>query len=288
MSGALDSGTATAETLVAPLERRALVRRRASEWLAKPLVLRLLSLLVVLGLWQLIGSHYPYSMSSPSAVVHAGVRDMRGQVLPAFKDTLWSFFLGYGICILVGIPVGLLMARSRVAELALGPYVNALYATPRLAFIPVMIIWLGVTFQLRLAVVIVSGVFPIILNTYLGGKEVDRNLLDAGVAFAASRFQILRTIVIPGSLHFIFAGLRIGLGRALIGVVVAEIEASVVGVGNLINEDAKTLQIGAMFVPIILLGLFSIVCSMFLKRAERWTTMPWSRSRRVGPWPSRA
>ncbi len=87
------------------------------------------------------------------------------------------------------------MARSRLVELALEPYVSALYATPRLALIPVLILWLGITFQMRFAVVVMSGVFPIILNTYLGGKEVDRNLLDAGRAFDAGRLQMLRTIV---------------------------------------------------------------------------------------------
>jgi len=250
-------------------------------WVTKPATLRMLSLLVVIGLWQLIGRNQPFSLSSPSAIVHAAFRDMHHEVLPAFGDTLKGFSLGFLICILIGVPGGLLMARSRIAELAFVPYVSALYATPRLALIPVLILWFGLTFQMRLSVVIVSGLFPILLNAYIGGKEVDRNMIEVGTAFAAGRLRILHTIIVPGSLHYIFAGIRIGLGRALIGVIVAEIETSIIGVGNLISKDGASLRIADMWVPIIMLGIFSIGCSIFLKWAERWTTMPWTRSRRV-------
>lgn len=256
-------------------------------WLTKPLTLRLLSLAVVLALWQLIGRNQPYSLSSPSAIATAGWHDFAGQVVPAFRDTLWGFFLGFLVCIVVGVPFGLLMARLRVLELALVPYVSALYATPRLAIIPVLILWLGISFKLRLAVTIVSGLFPILLNTYIGGKEVDRNLIEVGTAFAAGRARILKTIVFPGSLPYVFAGVRIGLGRALIGIIVAEIETSVVGVGNLISVDAQTLHIADMWVPIICLGIFSIGCSVLLKRSERWATMPWTRSLAEVRWLSR-
>ena len=255
-------------------------------WVTKPTSLRLLSLLVVIGLWQLIGRHQPYSISSPSQIVHAAFRDMHHEVLPAFADTLKGFSIGYAFCILFGVPAGLLMAQSRIAEIAFVPYVSALYATPRLALIPVLILWFGLTFQMRLSVVIVSGLFPVILNAYIGGKEVDRNQIEVGTAFAAGRLRILRTIIVPGSLHYIFAGIRIGLGRALIGIIVAEIETSIIGVGNLISKDGATLHIADMWVPIIMLGIFSIVCSIFLKWAERWTTMPWTRSRRLVAWPS--
>lgn len=251
-----------------------------------PWTLRIVSLATLLIVWQLVGESNPYSISDPAAIYRAFVETWQTEVLPAFGETLSAFVLGYLICVVVGIPLGLVMARSRLVEIALGPYVSALYATPRLALIPVMIIWFGVTFELRLAVVIISGVFPIVVNTWLGAKEVDRNLLDAGVAFAGNQLQLLRTIVIPGSLHYIFAGLRIGLGRALVGTIVAEIVTSVVGVGHLLEESANTLLIAEMWVAIILLGFFALACSSVLKWGERWATMPWTR-RRVSLWPSR-
>ncbi len=246
--------------------------------LRRPAVLRLLSVAVVLGGWQLFGT--PYSTSFPSSIATSAVHTFTSQVVPAFGDTLKGFAAGYALCIVAGVSLGLLMARSRVVELALEPYVNALYATPRLALIPVLILWLGVNFQMRLAVVVVSGLFPIILNTYLGAREADPNLLDVGQAFAANRLQVLRSDVFPGSLPYIFAGLRIGLGRAFIGIIVAEIETSALGIGNLINQDATTIHMAAMWVAIICLGILSIILSSALKAAERWSTMPWLRGRR--------
>ena len=256
--------------------------RRVRGWLAKPVVLRLLSVAVVLVGWQLFGT--AYSTSYPSSIFHSAIKTLWSDVVPAFKDTLEGFGVGYSICIVAGVPIGLLMARSRLVELVLEPYVSALYATPRLALIPVLILWLGVNFQLRVAVVIVSGLFPIVLNAYLGGREVDPNLLDVGTAFSANSFQILRTVVYPGSLPYIFAGIRIGLGRAFIGIIVAEIETSAIGIGNLISSDAGSLQMAAMWVAIISLGVVSILLSTGLKWAERWSTMPWLRTRRIRGW----
>jgi NitT/TauT family transport system permease protein len=248
----------------------------------RSLVLRLLSVAVVLGGWQLFGT--AYSTSFPSSIARSAVHTFASEVVPSFQDTLEGFGVGFAICIVVGVPLGLLMARSRIAELALEPYVNALYATPRLALIPVLILWLGVNFHLRVAVVIVSGLFPIVLNSYLGAREVDPKLLDVGKAFAATRFQVLRTIVFPGSLAYTFAGIRIGFGRAFIGMIVAEIETSAVGIGNLISQDASEIRMDAMWVAIISLGLFSIVLSVGMKMAERWATMPWLRGGRARRW----
>jgi NitT/TauT family transport system permease protein len=146
--------------------------------------------------------------------------------------------------------------------------------------IPVLILWLGIDFKMRFAVVLVSGVFPIILNAYIGGKEVDRNLLDAGRAFAGSQLQIMRTIVVPASLPYIFAGLRLGLARAFIGIIVAEIETSVLGIGNLINKDVQVLRFEDMWVAIITLGFLSMIFTAVLKRTERWATQPWARGSR--------
>jgi NitT/TauT family transport system permease protein len=260
--------------------------RRVRGSLGRPLVLRLLSIAVVLVGWQLFGTSY--STSYPSSIAHELVKTFWSEIAPAFKDTLEGFGLGYAICIVAGVPIGLLMARSRLVELILEPYVNALYATPRLALIPVLILWLGVNFQMRVSVVIVSGLFPIVLNTYLGGRETDPNLLDVGSAFSANSFQVLRTIVFPGSLPYVYAGMRIGIGRAFIGIIVAEIETSTLGIGNLISTDAGSLRMAAMWAAIFSLGVLSIVLSTGLKRLERRTTMPWLRAGRARRWLSHA
>ncbi len=277
--------TAVATRAMRGAETRARAAARAA--LDKPWVVRTLSLVVVLGAWQLFGN--AYSTSFPSDIVRAFPHEFWHHVAPGFADTLKGFGAGYGVCIVAGIPIGLAMARSRLVELICEPYVNALYATPRLALIPVLILWLGITFEMRFAVVVVSGLFPIVLNTYLGGKEVDPNLLDAGRAFNASGLQTLRTIVVPASLPYIFAGLRLGMARSFIGIIVAELETSVLGIGNVINRDVMALRFDHMWVAIVSLGVFSIAVTALLKWAERWATMPWLRAgRRGGLWPSRA
>jgi NitT/TauT family transport system permease protein len=245
------------------------------DWLRSPAGVRVISLICVAAIWEFAGRIEPLIASYPSQIIRAGIDTFAGEVLPAFIQTLYGFSVGFGLSVIFGIPIGLLMSRSRLLELSLSPYVTALYATPRVALIPLLILWLGIDFNLRVGVVIVSGIFPIILNTYLGGKEVDRELLDVGVAFAATRFQQLVTIVVPASLPYTYAGLRIGIARALIGAIVAELTVAAGGVGGIIKESAKALQMAEMFVPIILLGLLSIALASIVRWAERRTTMPW-------------
>lgn len=240
-------------------------------------VLRIVSLVVVLSVWEIYGRANPLAASYPTQIVAAARETLVPVVLPAFGETLHGFGVGYGISILIGVPLGLLMSQSRVLELSIAPYVSALYAMPRVALIPVLILWLGVSFELRVGVVIVSAVFAIILNTYLGGKEVDSELLDVGRAFVAGRARTIATIVVPASAPYIFAGLRIGMARALIGIVVAEIAASSAGVGRVIKSSGQYLQMARMFVPIILLGLFAIALTGLFHRVERRVTMPWMR-----------
>jgi ABC-type nitrate/sulfonate/bicarbonate transport system permease component len=245
-------------------------------------VLRGLSLLVVLVLWQLIGRTFPTAASYPSQIFDEAVHHTGSQIAPAFRETLSSFLLAYAICVVAGIPIGLLMARSRIVELALRPYVSILYATPIVVFIPLLIVYLGVTYELRLVAALLVGIFPIVLNTYIGAQQVERDLLDAGGAFNGSQLQILRTVVVPGSLPYIFAGLRIGFGHAMVATIVAEMEGTVAGVGGMIDKYAQNLEIPAMWVLIILLGAFSVLGSTLLRAAERWASQPWDRKRLHG------
>ena len=142
-------------------------------WLGRPVVQRVLSVLVVLGLWQLIGSHYQYSMSSPSAIVDGARSSLFSEVFPAFGQTLVSFALGFAISVVVGVPVGIAMARVRFIRTAIEPYVLMLYSMPMLALIPVLIIVFGISFELRVTGVVLFGIFAIIVNTFTGASRVD-------------------------------------------------------------------------------------------------------------------
>jgi NitT/TauT family transport system permease protein len=250
-------------------------------WLSRPAIQRILSVLVVLGAWQLIGSHFPYSMSSPKAIVSGAGNSLFSQVFPAFGQTLESFGLGFAISVLVGVPVGIAMARIKVIRIAIEPYVLMLYSMPMLALIPILIIVFGISFELRVTGVVLFGIFAIIVNTFTGASRVDPALEDVGISFVASPWKRLTAIIFPGSLRYIFAGIRIGFGHGMIGAVVIEIEASAVGMGNLLSQYIQALQLGKFFVVVVVLGIFSIICSLLIRAAERWCTEPWRRQHRL-------
>lgn len=253
-------------------------------FLAKDAFVRISSIVVVLTLWELIGSHYPYSMSSPWGVALAIRQYLGPQVLPAALQTLKTFSIGFAICVVFGIPIGLAMARIKVVRVALEPYVTIFYSLPMLALFPLLILAFGINTQLRIAACVMFGIFGIITNTFLGASRVDATLEDVGRSFVASGWKRLTTIIFPGSLDYIFAGVRVGFGHALIGAVVIEMEASMVGVGSLLQRYAQNLQLAAFFVVVLVLGFFSILFSIAHRRLQRWATMPWERSHRTADW----
>ncbi len=237
--------------------------------------LRVLSLLVVCMVWEIWGRANPFFASYPTAIVGAGGRILLPEVLPALVTTVWALFVGMAISIPIGVAFGFAMARFRLVEIAFLPYINAIYATPRIALIPILVLWLGIDFNLRVTIVALGAVFPIIINSYSGAKHVDEELLDTGRAFMASERQLLRTIVLPATTPFVFAGLRIGLGRGVSGVIVAEMTSALTGIGRILISHAKYLQIAELFVGIMALGLFSLVLFDLLNRSQRHLT-PWA------------
>lgn len=255
--------------------------KRIRAWSTRPVVLRIASLVIFLLCWEWFGRDHAMVTSYPTAIVAAGVRDFVPVVIPAFTETLKGLSVGFGLSILIGVPVGLLMSGVRTVEVALAPYVSAFYATPRITLIPVLVLWLGISFDLRIGIVVLSAVFPIILNTWLGGKEVSNDLLDVGRAFNSSGIRAYWSIRLRACLPFVFSGLRIGLGRGLMGIVLAEIFTSAGGVGNAIIYDAKYFHIDSMFVMVVLLGLLGLLITEGLGRLERRLVAPWERSTRA-------
>ncbi len=166
-------------------------------------------------------------------------------------ETLVSLIAGLVAAVVVGIPVGILMGRSKIARLALDPYVTFLYVLPTIALIPLLIVWFGFELTLRIVMVFLSAVFPIIINTTAGVLNVDPELLDIGRSFTASEKQIVNTIVLPSAVPYMFAGLRIAFGAGFVGVIVAEMTASLAGLGGMIFRASGNFKTAEMFVPII-------------------------------------
>lgn len=241
-------------------------------------LVRVASLVGVLILWEFAGRVNPTFLSYPSEIARAGwqILIVNRELVHAFGQTLWGLFVGYVLAVVIAISTGYLMAASRVVDIALLPYVNALYATPRIALIPLLVLWVGIQFELRVTIVVLSSIFPMILTVRDGARATAEDYLDVARCFVASRWQTWRTTVLPGSLPYAFAALRIGLQRALIGVIVAEMAASVAGTGRLILEYGQFFQTDKLLVPIIIIGLFSIFLTAALKWFQHLVT-PWRR-----------
>lgn len=239
-------------------------------------VQRILSVIVVLVAWQLVGSENSFTTPSPLAVFRAATQDLETEVLPAFGATLATFGIGFAISVVVGVPVGLAMARIRVVRVILEPYVNTFYSLPMVALFPVLLLSFGIGFGLRVAATVLFGIFAVIVNTFVGASSVDPALEDTAKVFVASPWKRLTTVILPFSLHYIFAGIRIAFGHGMIGAVVIELEASAIGVGYLLGQDARMLRLDKFFVVVLVLGIFSILAGVVMRRSERALTEPWT------------
>jgi ABC-type nitrate/sulfonate/bicarbonate transport system permease component len=249
---------------------------RATRVMTSDRTLRVLSVVGVLAIWELLGRQAPLFASYPTQILVAfwETTVTQNRLIPALAVTLQALAVGFAISAVLGVGIGFLMGRIRIVELVLDPYVSALYSTPRITLIPVLILWLGVDFELRVTMCVLSAVFPIIINVHAGVKAVDRELIDTGRAFAATSPQILRTVVFPASLPYIFTGLRVGIARALVGIVVAEMSAAVTGTGYLLLFYGRYFQTDKLMGPVIVLGLVSILLAVGVSRVQR-LVMPW-------------
>ena len=246
-------------------------RRQTPSW-----VITVASVAVVLIIWEIFGRQInPVFGSYPTAIAAAFWELLiSGQLGAALYDSLRPFVLGYGLAIVVGIPVGLVVGRFRVAEAALGLYVTAGYAMPLVALVPLLILWLGLGFAVKVAVVFLMSLFPIIINTWLGVVAVPKTLIEVGKSFVAPDLVILRRIILPATLPYIMAGIRLAVGRAVVAMVIAEFFTTISGLGAVIINSANNFDTATMFVPIIILMVMAIGLNWLIGWVER----------RVAPW----
>ena len=181
-----------------------------------------------------------------------------GQLGTALYSSLRPFVAGYGLAIVIGVPLGLVIGRFRVAEAALGIYVTAGYAMPLVALVPLLMLWLGLGFGVKVAVVFLMSLFPIVINTWLGVIAVPKTLIEVGKSFVAPDLVILRRIILPATLPYIMAGIRLAVGRAVVAMVIAEFFTTISGLGAVIINSANNFDTATMFVPIIILMLMAV------------------------------
>ena len=234
------------------------------------------SLVVLLAVWEWFGRDInPVFGSYPSAIAIA-FWDLAqsGKLGEAMLQSLQPFVAGYTLAILFGVPLGLIIGRYRVAEAALGIYVTAGYAMPLVALVPLLVLWLGLGFAVKAAVVFLMSVFPICINTWLGVTAVPKSLIEVGKSFVAPNAVILRRIVLPATLPYSMAGIRLAVGRAVVAMVIAEFFTTISGLGAIIINSANNFDTATMFVPIVVLMVLAIGLNSLIGVVERWVA-PW-------------
>jgi ABC-type nitrate/sulfonate/bicarbonate transport system permease component len=235
------------------------------------MVVRGLSIGLFLVAWEIYGrSLNPIFLSYPTAIVAAAYELIStGQLQLALIQSLTSLIGGFGIAIVVGIGVGLLMGLYRTVELALDPFVIALYNTPTVAIVPLIQLWLGFDTEAKVVVVFLSAVFPIIINTHAGVRDTSQASVDVARAFGANDRQVMSKVVVPNAVPFIAAGLRLAVGRAVVGVTVAEFFMVLNGLGGLIILFSNTFATAKLYVPTLTLVALGFLFTEAARRLER-------------------
>ena len=270
MVDVVHAGSAQAASEAAP-DATAAPRRSLPNW-----VITVGSLIVLLGAWEIFGRDInPVFGSYPSAIAEAFWQLARtGKLWTALLDSLRPFLLGYALAIVIGIPIGLVTGRFRVVEAAIGIYITAGYAMPLVALVPLLVLWLGLGFAVKVAVVFLMSVFPICINTWLGVTAVPKSLIEVGKSFVAPDSVILRRIILPATLPYIMAGIRLAVGRAVVAMVIAEFFTTISGLGAIIINSANNFDTATMFVPIVILMVMAIGLNSLIGLIERWVA-PW-------------
>jgi len=225
-----------------------------------PNLIRTASVIVFLILWEIYGRRTdPILFTYPTAIAVAFWKLLiSGELVQQLLVSLSALASGFGASLVLGVILGLAMGRSRLAEAALQPHINALYATPQVALTPLLMMWFGLGFAVKVAVVFLFAFFPILINTASGAKNVSASMVEVGRAYLAPPRQILFKIVFPAALPFIMAGVRIAIGRGLVGMIVAELFTAITGLGAMLSLYGNIFETAKMFVVIIILALLGI------------------------------
>jgi NitT/TauT family transport system permease protein len=232
-------------------------------------------IVILLAFWESVPLWYtlPKGMAlfftTPSKVAAAFQQLLiNGEIEKHFYVSAVAFLAGLGLSIVVGLPLGLLMGRSQTLEALLDPYVTSFNASPRIVWLPLMILWFGIGIWSKIVIVFAGAVFPLLINTYAGVKNVNRVLVNVVRSFGANEWQLMKIVVLPNSLPYIIAGLRLAIGRAILGVVVGEFFGSSQGLGYMIASAATNYKVDVVFVGVAIFMALSVILTLAVKQLE--------------------
>ncbi|MET0472275.1 MAG: ABC transporter permease, partial [Xanthobacteraceae bacterium] len=217
--------------------------------------------------WQL----KPIFISSPTLVAAAAYRMffVTGEI---WRDLAWSgmsYVLGLALAIAVGIPLGLAAGWYRRFSYAVEPLLAALHATPQVAFMPLLVIWVGTGVGTRVLIIFLLAVLPLAINAHAAVRTTDPRLIKVAASFSAGDWRLFRTIILPSTIPFLLAGLRLAIGRGMIGVVVGEIYGSAAGVGAMISQAGSRFQTDKVFVGVLTIVAIGVTLVEIVRRIER-------------------
>jgi NitT/TauT family transport system permease protein len=252
--------------------------RKPQFWPRRPLF-RWGFVALILIVWEILGPLVnPILFSYPSKIAVAFYQlTLSGELMHYAAESLQVLFYGLGLAILVGVPLGVLMARYRPVDWALELPINALYSTPMVALVPILVLWFGIYMQAKVIIVFLFAVFPILINTYHGVRECDKNMLEVARSFRSPEWRTWQDVLLPFALPYIAAGIRLAIGRGLVGMVIAEFYTTISGLGFMITRYANVFETDKTFVPVLLLMFLGITLTAALKWVER-RIAPWSRA----------
>jgi sulfonate transport system permease protein len=245
----------------------------------RKVIVRLVSLTFVLLVWEYYGRRVnPILFTYPSAIARAFlILVANGELQSYMKESLLVLAYASILSVLAGVLLGVVMGRFSIVEWAADIYVNALYSTPMVAVVPLIVLWFGFKVPAKVIIVFLFMVFPVLLNTYEGVKNVDRNLQEVARSFCSSEGQLWRHLIIPSAIPFIVAGVRLAIGRGLVGMIVAEFYTSVTGLGYMIVRYANALETDKLFVPIVMVMILGVGLLSLAKWVEG-RIAPWRNS----------
>ncbi len=248
--------------------RQPLVERRIVGFLAP-----IAAVVIILAAWAVTAQFInPVLISSPQQVAGDFITQFQaGTATSALEISLRELYIGMVIGLAAGILVGLVIGRYRVLDSILSPFINAANATPLNVLIPLLIVWVGISTEARVLFVVLITFFPVLLNTAGGLRNVSRGYVEVGRMLGMSERQLLRKVILPGAAPYIFAGIRIGVALAVIGMIVGEMEVSNVGLGYLLNFYGTGFQTGKLLALVVLASLIGVINVLIVRGIQaRW------------------
>jgi ABC-type nitrate/sulfonate/bicarbonate transport system permease component len=213
----------------------------------------------------------PIFVSSPSAVAKAAytLYFVTGEIWPHLATSAGELAVGLSLAAVIGIPCGLVVGRYRLLSAAFEPFMSAFNATPQIAFLPLIVMWIGTGFISRVLIIYLLTVLPILINAHAAVRTVDPRLLTVARSFGASETFVFRSIILPSAVPFVLAGLRLAIGRGMIGIVVGELYGSAIGVGIMINRAGSLFQTDKVFVGVLTIAAAGLALSELVRRTEQ-------------------